>query len=216
MGRDCLSMNHSRIARSRSHSTTWRWMAGREHRRRSGRGGKSCAGSAAGLDLLTLVPLQPNQERVREHDQNGIAMKTMPQATLIMIPAEFAFGFFMKLLDPIATMGVLNHERQIRCGGKVAPEILPVAIAACGALPNQPADMVRAIAIHAPAAYCDKLGSQPTLTAFPPGQSRPWFERSPRPVLVPVGAAAHPAPRLAANTSVSQSDRRGCVPHNDN
>jgi len=174
MGSEGLSMNHARMGRSRSHSPTWRWMAGSEQRRRSGRGGKSRAGSAAGWELLTLAPRQPNQERVQEHD------------------------------------------RQVGGWGKVAPEILPVAVAACGPLPNQPADMARAIAIDAPAAHCDQLGAQPTLTAFPPGQSRPWFERSPRPVLVPVGAAAHPAPRLAANTSVSQSDRRGCVPHNDN
>src|SRR3990172_6587279 len=167
MGSECLSMNHARMGRSRSHSPSWRWMAGSEQRRRSGRGGKSRAGSAAGWELRTLAPLQPNQERVREHDQHGSAMKPRPQTTLIVIPTEFPFGFFMELLDPIPAMSVFEHDRQVRGRGKVAPEILPVAVAACGPLPNQPADMARAIAIDAPAAHCDQLGAQPTLTAFP-------------------------------------------------
>ena len=86
-------MSHSRATNSRRRSTIWRWTCARERRRRSGRGGKSPTGPTAPDDALPRVPLQPDQEAVAEHDQNGVTMETLPQPTLVLIPAQQALGF---------------------------------------------------------------------------------------------------------------------------
>src|SRR3970040_1319235 len=166
-------MSHSRATNSRRRSTIWRWTCARERRRRSGRGGKRPTGPTAPDDALPRVPLQPDQEAVAEHDQNGVTMETLPQPTLVLIPAQQALGFFMELLHPIAAMGVLHHRRQRRGLREVAPEVIPVPVAAAGSLAEQPADVAVAVTVHAPAAKGDELGAQPALTAFPPADGLP-------------------------------------------
>src|SRR3990172_1847015 len=133
-------MSHSRATNSRRRSTTWRWTCAKDCRRRSGRGGKSPTGPTATDDPLPRVPLQPDQEAVAEHDQNSVAMETLPQSALVLIPTQQALGFFMELLDPVAAMGVLHHGRQRRGLREVAPEVIPVTVATGRTLTDQPAD----------------------------------------------------------------------------
>ena len=156
------------MAFSRSRSTTWRWMLANERRRRSRRGGKKRARSASSRGVLPLPPFQPHEKAVTEPHQDRLAMKAMPQPSLILIPAEQGLTFFMKLLDPIAAMGVFHHPGQRRRRREVAPEILPLAVAARRTLTDQPAAVGRSIAIHPPTAHRHKLGAQVSLTAFPP------------------------------------------------
>src|SRR3989338_323484 len=180
-------MIHSRAASSHNRSTTWRWTSASERRRRSGRGGKSPAGPTPADDLLPLVPLQPDQEAVAEHHQDRIAMETVPQPTLVLIPAQQAFGFFMELLDPVAAMGVLHHRRQRRILRAVAPVVIPVTAAARRALTHQPADLALTGAVDAPTADGDELGPQPPLTAFSPADGLPLPARqSPQDLIGPL------------------------------
>src|SRR5512139_214989 len=160
--------------------TTWRWMAASDWRRRSRRGGKDAARATSPLQSFTFPPFQPDQETIGQQDQCGVSMEAMPQAALVLIPAQEALGFFMKLLDPVAAMRVLHHRPQRRVEQEVAPEVLPLARAPGGPLADQPADMPGAIAINTPTADAYEFGPQPTLTAFtpadglplPPGQGR--------------------------------------------
>src|SRR5215472_14540901 len=129
---------NSRMAIQRSHSLRRRWSSGNGRRRRSGRGGKSGPRAPAQLAALALPPFQPHQKTIAQHYGDGVAMKTIPAPSLILIPAQLGFSFFMILLDPVAMVGILNHRGQ-RCRGReITPEILPVPVlAASGALPNQ-------------------------------------------------------------------------------
>src|SRR5512143_1006598 len=127
--------------------TTWRWMAANDWRRRSRRGGKDAPRATSPAHLFAFAPFQPDQETVGQQDQCGMAMEAMPQATLVLIPAQQALGFFMKLFDPVATVRVFHHDPQGGVQWKVAPEVLPLAVATCWPLADQPADMPSAVAI---------------------------------------------------------------------
>src|SRR5215470_504314 len=170
--------SNSWMAAQRNHSLNRRWTCGSGTRRRSGRGGKSGPQASAHLALLALAHFQPDQKTVAQHYGDGVAMKTVPASSLILIPAQLGFGFLMILLDPVATVGILDHSGQ-RCRGReVAPEILPVPmLAASGALPNQPAHMAAAIAIHSPAAQCAKLGPPPAFGSCAPCNGLPVLAR---------------------------------------
>src|SRR5215831_18044080 len=144
---------NSRSAARRSHSLTRRWSCGSGTRRRSGREGKSGPRATAHCALLALAHFQPHHKTIAQHDGDGVAMKAIPASSLILVPAQFGFGFLMILLDPVAAVGILDHPGPWRGGREVAPEILPVPmLAAAGALPKQPAAMAAAITIHPPAA----------------------------------------------------------------
>src|SRR6516225_9015126 len=132
--------SNSPMAAQRNHSLSRRWICGSGTRRRSGRGGKSGPQAAAHFALLALAHFQPHQ-------------KTIPAPSLILIPAQLGFGFFMILLDPVTAVGIFDHPGQW-CGGReITPAILPIPVlAATGALPQQPAEMAAAITIHPPAA----------------------------------------------------------------
>src|SRR5499427_5865910 len=133
---------NSRMAAQRSHSLRRRWSSGNGRRRRSGRGGKSGPWPSAHCALLALAHFQPHQKTIAQHDGDGVAMKAIPAPSLILIPAQLGFGFLMILLDPVATVGILDHRGPRRGGREVTPEILPVPVLApAGALPNQPAHM---------------------------------------------------------------------------
>jgi hypothetical protein len=155
---------NSRMAAQRSHSLTRRWTCGSGIRRRSGRRGKNGPRASSHLALLALPPFQPDQKTIAQHDGDGVPMKAIPAPSLILIPAQLGFGFFMILLDPMAAMGILDHPGQRRGRRKITPAILPVPmLAPSGTLSNQPAHMAAAITIHPPAAQCHKLGPPPAL-----------------------------------------------------
>src|SRR5215471_12102740 len=155
---------NSRMATQRSHSLRRRWSSGNGRRRRSGRGGKSGPRTSAQLGSLALPPFQPHQKTIAQHYGDGVAMKTIPAPSLILIPAQLRFGLLMILLDPVAAVSILDHPGPRRGGREITPEILPVPVlAAAGTLAKQPAHMTAAIAIHPPAAQCAKLGPPPAL-----------------------------------------------------
>src|SRR5215469_8550984 len=169
---------NSRMAAQRSHSLRRRWSSGNGRRRRSGRGGKSGARTSAQLASLALPPFQPHQKTIAQHDGDGVAMKTIPAPSLILIPAQLGFGFLMILLNPVATVGILDHRGQRRGGREITPEILPVPmLAAAGALPNQPAHMAAAIAIDPPTAQRHKLGPPPAFGSCAPRNGLPVLAR---------------------------------------
>src|SRR5215471_13408551 len=170
--------SNSRMAVQRSHSLRRRWSSGNGRRRRSGRGGKSGARTSAQLASLPLPPFQPHQKTIAQHDGDGVAMKTIPAPSLILIPAQLGFGFLMILLDPVTAVGILDHRGPRHGGREVTPEILPVSVlAAAGALPKQPAHMAAAIAIDPPTAQRHKLGPPPAFGSFTPGNGLPVLER---------------------------------------
>src|SRR5215467_14511997 len=169
---------NSRMATQRSHSLRRRWSSGNGRRRRSGRGGKSGPRTSAQLASLALPPFQPHQKTIAQHHCDGVAMKAIPAPSLILIPAQLGFSFFMILLDPMAAVGILDHPGQRRGGREITPEILPVPmLAPSGALPEQPAEMTGAIAIHPPAAPRAKLRPPPALGPFAPGHGLPVLAR---------------------------------------
>src|SRR5215470_1870307 len=169
---------NSRMAARRSHSLTRRWSCGSGTRRRSGRGGKSAPRASAHFALLALAHFQPHQKTIAQHYGYGVAMKAIPAPPLILIPAQLGFGFLMILLNPVATMGILDHRGQRRGGREVTPEIFPVPLLVpSGALPNQPAVMAGAIAIHPPAAQRHKLGAPPALGPCAPRNAPPVPQR---------------------------------------
>jgi hypothetical protein len=96
---------YSRIASYRSHSTMYRWISAIERRRESRRGGKSPASGARAFSLLPLSPFVPDQKAETEHDRQSLTMKAVPAATLVLIPSQLTFGFFVILLDPVCSCG---------------------------------------------------------------------------------------------------------------
>src|SRR5262249_47320288 len=163
-------MNNSRIAAARSQSAMLRWRTGKGQRRRSRRGGKSAARSAPRALLPALLPLQPHQKAIGQHDGDGMAMKPFPEPALVLIPAQQLFSFFMILLHPGTTMDILDHDREGSMSREVTPIVFAVTrLAAPGPLADQPAEVGCPIPIHAPAAQGDKLAPQRARTALPPG-----------------------------------------------
>src|SRR6516165_2448060 len=169
---------NSRMAAQRNHSLSRRWTCGNGVRRRSGRGGKSGPWPSAHFALLALTHFQPDQKAIAQHYGDGVSMKAIPAPSLILIPAQLGFGFLMILLDPVTTVGILDHPGPRRRDREITPEILPVSmLAPSGALPQQPAQMAAAIAIHPPAAQRAKLRPPPALGCFAPGNRLPVLER---------------------------------------
>src|SRR2546426_9131984 len=143
-------------------------------RRRSGRGGKCGPRPPAPFAVLPLAPFQPDQKTVAQHHRDRMPMKALPAPPLILIPAQFRFGFLMILLPPVAAVGILHQHGQGRVCREVTPEILPIpGLASSGALPNQPADVAGALAIAPPAAQGEKLGPPPACGPPPPPHRLP-------------------------------------------
>src|SRR5215831_17619589 len=168
---------NSPMAAQRNHSLSRRWTCGSGTRRRSGREGKSGPRATAHCALLALAHFQPHHKTIAQHDGDGVAMKAIPASSLILIPAQFGFGFLMVLLDPVAAVGILDHPGPWRGGWKITPEIFPVPmLAAAGALPNQPAALAAAITIHPPAAQRAKLRSPPAFSPCAPRNGLPVMQ----------------------------------------
>src|SRR2546425_10515577 len=192
---------NSWMAAQRSHSLTRRWTSGRGLRRRSGRGGKCGPRPPAPFAVLPLAPFQPDQKTVAQHHRDRMPMKAIPAPPLILIPAQFRFGFLMILLHPVAAVGILHQHGQGRVCRGVTPEIFPIpGLASSGALPNQPADVAGALALDPPAAQGEKLCPPPARGPRAPRDRFPVLER-PRPPHVigpPHPALPPPAHRHAA------------------
>src|SRR5215471_15694660 len=189
---------NSWMAAQRNHSLNRRWTCGSGTRRRSGRGGKSGPQASAHLALRALAHFQPDQKTVAQHYGDGVAMKTIPAPSLILIPAQFGFSFLMILLDPVAAVGILNH-RGPRCRGReVTPEILPVPmLAATGALAEQPAHLAAAVTIDPPAAQCHKFGPhQPWVPSLQAMVCQSWRGCAASTTSARCTALAGPRPKL--------------------
>ena len=101
-------------------------------------------------------------------------MEALPEATLILVPAQFAFGFFVILLDPVAPVRVFDHALQRGVCRKVTPEIFGIArLPTCRTLPNQPAEATHAAPIHTLTANRDEACFQAGATPFLPIQGLP-------------------------------------------
>ena len=55
-----------------------------------------------------------------------MSVKARPQAALILIPAQFPLGFFMELLNGMATMGIIDQFLHHRRGWQIAPADLKI------------------------------------------------------------------------------------------
>src|SRR2546425_1873459 len=189
---------NSWMAAQRSHSLTRRWTSGRGLRRRSGRGGKCGPRPPAPFAVLPLAPFQPDQKTVAQHHRDRMPMKAIPAPPLILIPAQFRFGFLMILLHPVAAVGILHQHGQGRVCREVTPEIFPIpGLASSGALPNQPADVAGGLAHDPPPAQGGKNGPPPALGPRPPPDAFAVPGRLRRPHLLgpPPPALPPPSPR---------------------
>src|SRR4030095_16298824 len=79
----------------KSHSSTWRWTAGKDGR--SPEGGK--AGRVAGHPALA------RQKTVGQHDQCEVPMQTIPAPPLVVVQPALAFGILVELLNGPAAVG---------------------------------------------------------------------------------------------------------------
>src|SRR5215813_14137901 len=86
----------------KSHSSTWRWIAGKDGR--SPEGGK--ARRVGGHPALA------RQKTIGQHDQRKMPMQAIPAAALIVVQATLALRVFIELLDRPAAMGQLDEARQ--------------------------------------------------------------------------------------------------------
>src|SRR5437868_12757918 len=154
-------------------SLTWRCNSGTLTRRRSGRGGKSLAGPTRPW-ALTLLPIPPDQETVRQHHRRRMAMEAQPQPSLVLIPTQLPFGLLMELLDPVPPVGVLDHLRQRPLGTEVAPKRLPsLPLAAPLTLADQPAPVPLTVGRHPPTPHRHEPSPQPLLASLPPAHRPP-------------------------------------------
>src|SRR4051812_50184589 len=104
------SRNSNSLAASRrSQSQTWRCTSASDTRRRSGRGGKSPPRAPRAGSLLPSLPLPPDQEAVRQHHDQGVAVGAPPQPALILIPPQQALGPLLITPPPVPPGGGLPH-----------------------------------------------------------------------------------------------------------
>src|SRR5215213_5921888 len=115
------------MASTRNHSTIPRCTAGSESRRASRRGGKSGALESAPPPQLASTKFQPDQKTVGQHDHLRVTMETLPDSTLMLIPSQLAFRFFMILFHPIAPVFVLDHHLKSSARREITPVIMMLA-----------------------------------------------------------------------------------------
>src|SRR5690606_26917417 len=106
------------MASRRSQSSRYRWMAARDWRLRSGRGGKSATPHLPAVRPLLLVG--PRQDAVGLHDQDRVAVDAVPPPSLILVPAQQGLGILVKPFDLMPAMGVLHQLSQRRVWWEVA------------------------------------------------------------------------------------------------
>src|SRR5215470_1390850 len=105
-------MSHSTTSWN-SHSSTWRWTAGKD--RRSPEGGKA--------HRVGGRPALPRQKTVGQHDQREVPMQAVPASALIVVQPAFALRVFIELLDGPAAMSHLDQppQRGVRWQGAKEP-----------------------------------------------------------------------------------------------
>src|ERR671917_54932 len=103
-----------------------------------------------------------------------MAVEARPQTALILIPAQLLFGFFMELLNGMATMRIVDQLLQRSRGRQVAPvELALFGLTTSRPLAQQPADMGLALSRQTPGPYSHKLLAQPALGAVAPADGAP-------------------------------------------
>src|SRR2546421_2811457 len=122
----------------KSHSSTWRWIAGQDGR--SPEGGK--ARRVGGRPALA------RQKTVGQHDQREVPMQAIPASALIVVQPTLALGVFIELLDGPAAVGQLDQptQRGVRRQGAKVP-LAVTAFAGHRALAKQPPLRSRADAV---------------------------------------------------------------------
>src|SRR5713226_4295045 len=132
----------------------WRW-------------GKKPGGTPSAAPVLTGT--QQHQKAVRHTDEQGMAMKAVPQPPFILIPAQLPFGLLVELLDGMPLVRNTDQELQAHLGTRIAEIVLPLPLLPPGgALPNQPPIDASAFRTGPPAAPADKLLAQaPTAPLAP-------------------------------------------------
>src|SRR5262252_7735377 len=112
---------HHNTAWWRSQLATSRCTSGSARRQRSGRGGKRVAWATPFGMLVALSKLKPDQKTQGQHHCHRMSVKARPQPTLILIPTQLPFGFFMALLNGMTTMGIIDQFLHRRRGRQIAP-----------------------------------------------------------------------------------------------
>ncbi len=173
-----LRASSSRRASRRSQSTTWRWISGRDTRRRSGRGGKSPPGATTTPPGLPRLPFLPDQGAVGQHHRRRMPMGPGPHPPLILVPAQEPLGLLVEPLHPVASVGVLDPLSQRHPRPEVAPVVLPAPLLARRRpLADQPTEVSPAVRGHTPAPQGREPTPQPALAAFPPADGPPGRAR---------------------------------------
>src|SRR5436190_21666820 len=116
---------HSRTASRFNQSTTRRWTAGSDTRRRSPRGGKRPAPRAGPGDLMPVPGLLPDQEAVGQQDGDRVPVGPGPQPPLVLVPPEQLLRLLVVPLHPMPPVRVLDELRQRRPRPEVTPVELP-------------------------------------------------------------------------------------------
>src|SRR5437588_33721 len=133
--------------------------------------GERAPWSARAGALLSLSPLLPHQETVRQHHRHRMAVEARPQSALILVPAQQPFGLLMILLHPMPPMGVFHQPLQRHIRPEVAPIVPPLAIG--GILADQPTRLSSPRRGHPPGAQGDELAAHPASAPLPPRHRAP-------------------------------------------
>src|SRR5215212_8784325 len=167
---------NSRMASTRNHSTIARCTSGSESRRASRRGGKSGALESAAPPHLASSKFQPDQKTVGQHDHLRVTMEALPNSTLMLIPSQLHFRFFMILFDPTAPVFVLDHHLKRRAGREIAPVIMMLARRrAARTLADQESHAPIPLAIHAPTAQRAEFCFESLAVTIAPTNHSPLF-----------------------------------------
>ena len=102
----------------KSHSSTWRWIAGNDGR--SPEGGKARQGGGR--------PTLARQNTVGQHDQREMAMQAIPAPALVMVQATLALGILVAWLNRPAALRQLDQALQRRVRRQIT--VIPLDLAA--------------------------------------------------------------------------------------
>ena len=128
--------------------------------------------------MLALSKLLPDQKTQGQHHRHRLSVKARPQPTLILIPAQFPFGFFMELLNGMTTMRIIDLFLQRRRSRQVAPiELVLLGLSLSRPLTQQPADVGLTLGCQTPGPQPYKFLAQPTFGPMPPPNGAPLAPR---------------------------------------
>jgi hypothetical protein len=176
---------HHNTAWWRSQLATSRCPSGSARRPRSGRGGTRVAWATPLRMLVALSKLKPDQKTHGQHHCHRMAGKARPQPTLILLPTPRPCGFFMVLLNGMATMGISNQVLPRRRGRQIAPrELGLLGLAASRPLSPQPADVGLTFCCQTPSPQCHTWLASPAWGAMPPSHGAPLAPRHGSPCLL--------------------------------